>query len=297
METKRNDFGVDGFEFVRMDAIVAERLSPSPRTYDIYGFCSMSIMSEIFHHGDIEPFTLNGKGYMKQEDLDKLQKDDVAPQNNLTSEQKLVLALQMAEALAELHGYKNSLIIHDDIQLSQFLLNEDKSIVKINDFNRAEFPLWSDTEHQYCTYKNGRGHGNVSDRLFVSFCLVLCVCVCMCVYVEATNQTTKIYASPLMNYENTYFSHQLKKWRAPEEYMDGPLDEKIDIWSFGCNMYSLLTGLNPFYHYKKDKDMQVRPSLLQNRLCYLFFFSSKNLSYLHDKKFTERNQKRENSLY
>ena len=32
------------------------------------------------------------------------------------------------------------------------------------------------------------------------------------------------------------------KWRAPEEYLDRPLDEKIDIWSLGNNMYSLLTG-------------------------------------------------------
>ena len=128
----------------------------------------MSIMSEFFHHGDIEPYTLSGSGYMKQEDLDKLQKDDVAPQNNLTPEQKLVVSLQMAEALAELHGYKNSLIIHDDIQLSQFLLNEDKTVIKINDFNRAEFPLWSETEQEYCTYKNGRGHGNVSLRNDIS---------------------------------------------------------------------------------------------------------------------------------
>ena len=26
------------------------------------------------------------------------------------------------------------------------------------------------------------------------------------------------------------------QWRAPEEYRDDPLDEKIDIWSLGNNM-------------------------------------------------------------
>jgi serine/threonine protein kinase len=36
-------------------------------------------------------------------------------------------------------------------------------------------------------------------------------------------------------------------YRAPEEYFDKPLDEKIDIYSFGNNIYTLLTGLWPFY--------------------------------------------------
>jgi serine/threonine protein kinase len=29
--------------------------------------------------------------------------------------------------------------------------------------------------------------------------------------------------------------------------MDKPLNEKIDVWSLGMNMYALLTGVNPFY--------------------------------------------------
>jgi serine/threonine protein kinase len=29
--------------------------------------------------------------------------------------------------------------------------------------------------------------------------------------------------------------------------MDKPLNEKIDVWSLGMNMYALLTGINPFY--------------------------------------------------
>ena len=37
------------------------------------------------------------------------------------------------------------------------------------------------------------------------------------------------------------------QWRAPEEYKDDPLNEKIDVWSLGNNLYTLLTGLSPFY--------------------------------------------------
>jgi serine/threonine protein kinase len=40
--------------------------------------------------------------------------------------------------------------------------------------------------------------------------------------------------------------------RAPEEYLDGPLSEKIDVWSLGSIMFVLLTGLVPFYYLNED---------------------------------------------
>jgi serine/threonine protein kinase len=86
------------------------------------------------------------------------------------------------------------IIVHDDIQLSQFLITKEGTL-KLNDFNRAETMLYSDEEQVYCRYKNGAGHGN---------------------------------------------------FRAPEEYVDNPLNEKIDVWSFGNIVYALLTGLWPF---------------------------------------------------
>lgn len=45
-------------------------------------------------------------------------------------------------------------------------------------------------------------------------------------------------------------------WRAPQEYRDDPLDEKIDVWSFGYNMYALLTGLYPFYDLLHTSEVQ-----------------------------------------
>lgn len=48
----------------------------------------------------------------------------------------------------------------------------------------------------------------------------------------------------------------LLQWRAPQEYKDEPLDEKIDIWSLGNNIYSLLTGLSPFYLISDTKKIQ-----------------------------------------
>jgi hypothetical protein len=156
-----SDAEMDNFEYIRMDAIVAEITSASPRTFDIYGFCALSILSEYFHHGDMEDRVVQGDddGYMKPGELHD--KDELKPQNNLTAAQKLVVALDMAEAIAVLHGNENGMIIHDDIQLSQYLFNADKSMIKINDFNRAEFPLFDEKSGEYCRYENGHGHGNV----------------------------------------------------------------------------------------------------------------------------------------
>jgi hypothetical protein len=153
------DYDFKKYEFVRMDAIVAERLSFSPRTYNIYGFCGIGIMSEYFYHGDIENDVTGGeRGDMKSEDLQD--EAGLKPQNNLTGIEKLVLSLEMAEAIAELHGYTNGLIVHDDIQLSQFLFNQNRTRLILNDFNRAEFPLFDEKADDYCRYKNGRGGGN-----------------------------------------------------------------------------------------------------------------------------------------
>lgn len=146
------------FEFIRMDAMVAELTTSSPLTFDIYGFCANSILSEFFPHGDVEQLIVPGEGYMKTEDLHD--EEELKPQNHLTGKQKLVLALSMAEALAVLHGYKDGLIVHDDVQLSQYLFNADKTVLKLNDFNRAEFLLFDEENQKYCLYKNGQGHGN-----------------------------------------------------------------------------------------------------------------------------------------
>lgn len=147
----------DNFEFVRMDAMVAERLSSNPRTFDIYGFCGLGIMSEFFYHGDIERFAISGDGHADQ----GYDRDELEPQNNLKAKEKLVLSLEMAEGIAVLHGYGGGIIVHDDIQLSQYLLNKKKTMLKINDFNRAEFMLYDETAQRYCPYRNGKGNGNV----------------------------------------------------------------------------------------------------------------------------------------
>ena len=137
-----------------MDAIIAERLTASPRIYDIYAFCGLGIMSEFFPHGDMEKVAVPEEDAVPEKPYD--------PKNNLTPMEKLEVAKQMAEAMADLHGYNGGVMVHQDIQLSQFLWTADKSRIKLNDFNRAEFMLWDESIQEYCTYSEGRGMGSVS---------------------------------------------------------------------------------------------------------------------------------------
>lgn len=203
-----NDFASGDYEFVRMDAMVAERLTWSPRIYDIYAFCGLSILSEFFPHGDINGEAIIGSGYPPSKKKRKGEKpDELRPYNNLSSEQKLVMSLQMAEAIADLHGDRDGVIVHQDIQLGQFLKNEDESLIKLNDFNRAEFMLWDNKAKDYCKYGEGEGNGN---------------------------------------------------WRSPEEYFDRDLDQQVDVFSLGNNMYSLLTGLWVFYEGDENVAKRVK---------------------------------------
>jgi hypothetical protein len=51
--------------------------------------------------------------------------------------------------------------------LGQFLKNEDETLIKLNDFNRAEFMLWDEKAKDYCKYGEGTGNGNVSFGMVV----------------------------------------------------------------------------------------------------------------------------------
>ena len=51
------------YEYVRMDALIAERLTTSPRIYDIYTMCGLGIISEFFPHGDMEDLAIPGKHF------------------------------------------------------------------------------------------------------------------------------------------------------------------------------------------------------------------------------------------
>lgn len=203
------DFGVAAkfdyadVEFNRMDSIVAERLSMfKDLIVDIYGFCALSHIGEFMPNGEFEGKAVkNGRHEVTLND-----KDHLDPQNNFKPSEKLRYALEMAEAVLLLHSWPDGVMVHDDIQMTQFLFTPDGHL-KLNDFNRAEIMLWNEEDNEYCRYRNHPGHGD---------------------------------------------------WRAPEEYHDYPLNEKIDTFSLGNNMYATLTGVYPYYDVLEMKAVKEK---------------------------------------
>lgn len=226
------------YEYVRMDAIVAERLTGSPRIYDIYGMCGLGILSEFFPHGDME--------HIAMPEFDDEVKKGYDPKNKFTPIEKLVVSKQMAEALADLHGNKGGVIVHQDVQLSQFLWNADKTMVKLNDFNRAEFMFFDEHENEYCGYWEGRGQGSVR-----WFRCMLVFHVCRLLFISTWRLVFQ--------------------WRSAEEYFDKALTELVDVFSLGNNYFGVLTGIEPFHkeHMELDDEEEEEAVVRRHRAALL----------------------------
>jgi hypothetical protein len=188
------------YEFMRMDAIISEIFSSNPKIVDIFGFCGLGMLTQGFTDGDAEQLAIAENNHTKHrhrhkhdghQDHDDTTDDGEQQANNnrLTPTQKLVLALEMAEAIAELHAYPGGVIVHDDIHLGQFLVvandnarssrNENDSPeyhLKMHDFNRAEIMLWNEADQEYCRYRNNPGNGVVR-----RCCLCLLPATTLCV--------------------------------------------------------------------------------------------------------------------
>jgi hypothetical protein len=96
-----------------------------------------------------------GTGRVTQEELDAL--DNVYPRNNYTVEQKLDMSIEMAEALADMHGYEGGVALHGDTHPEQWLLSKDGRLI-LNDFNNAEILDYHEPSESYCkTYRDYGG--------------------------------------------------------------------------------------------------------------------------------------------
>lgn len=129
-------------------------LHGSPVSGRIYGHCGLSFYVEkgIELYEDIVPTRKHYRtGRIPQSELDELQKDDVAPLNKLTNEEKLNIAIAMAESLANIHGFPSGPVVNDDISLYQWLRSEDGRVI-LNDYNMAEFQEWNAKKKSWCKY-------------------------------------------------------------------------------------------------------------------------------------------------
>ena len=154
----RHPFNDEQFEEVQLEAIIMERMTKSPRIMGIYGHCAYSTMAEVVPI-EFEERAVPGEGYESQKSVEKRNTDGIRPYNNFTSTQKLVFALEMAESLADLHGFEDGVIVHDDVQLCQWL-HTPNGRLKLGDFNRATIMQWDTIKGEYCKFNNGEAFAN-----------------------------------------------------------------------------------------------------------------------------------------
>ena len=103
-----HDFNAGIFQSTLRDALVMERLTSSPRIVNIYGHCGATVWVEAIPY-EVEEYIVPGDGYIKaNQTLNASQ--ELKPQNRYTPTQKLQMALDMSESLADLHGYKGGVM-------------------------------------------------------------------------------------------------------------------------------------------------------------------------------------------
>ena len=188
---------------------VLELLSSSPRAIDIYSHCAMSSVVE-FAPTNMDEYILPTSGYPPKMFVRRGDKGHAAEaprslNDYISAEEKLEIALEMAKAIAVMHGFKDGVIANADVQIGQFFRGSD-GVIKIVDYNRAEPLLYDRKDGRYCPWTNGYpGEGTL---------------------------------------------------RAPEENIDAPLTEQVDVFSLGNVFFALLTGTH-VWHGHRDFDKRI----------------------------------------
>lgn len=147
------DFNYRNLMDVQREALVMDRLATSDHIVTGLGHCGASLLVEAVPF-EVEEYVVPGTGYHESGLINE-------PRNSFEPREKLQMALEMAESLAELHGYMGGVMVHGDVQLSQWLRTRDGR-VKLGDFNSARSLEWNEQEQRYCDYSTGTVFGNVS---------------------------------------------------------------------------------------------------------------------------------------
>jgi serine/threonine protein kinase len=141
-------------EQIRTEALLLEKFSSSPHFTNIFGYCDTSLFVEVANDfsKQVVPFHPTHqavRGRLSRTKLEQLQQQQDTQRNdksmfslnNFTVEQKLDFAIQMAEALAELHGF-DSVIIHNDFDVDNLMITEAGRLVMNDLVSNIEFVVW-----------------------------------------------------------------------------------------------------------------------------------------------------------
>eukprot|EP00978_Attheya_sp_CCMP212_P048547 scaffold539665_cov59-Attheya_sp.AAC.1 len=113
-------------EVLRYDSMVMEQRTASPHIINIYGMTAASQLLELAPGGEIT-------------------RDIV---RKLSPKKKLEYAIDIAQAVADLHGSDNTLV-HGDMWIGQLLFSADGKL-KLCDFNQGFFQRWNKVQNISC---------------------------------------------------------------------------------------------------------------------------------------------------
>jgi len=108
-----------------METNIMSATTKSSHIMNVYGHCGNSVLNEF--GGE------NAEDFVKEHTLNSLQ--------------KLKFAMEAAESVADLH---EALYVHKDLRPTNFLIVQDGTTLKLNDFNRGNYLKWNVTDGSPC---------------------------------------------------------------------------------------------------------------------------------------------------
>jgi len=230
-----NDFRDSEYEIVRIDALVSEKMSFSNRIVDIYGFCGITTISEFMSGGDLDSLVSS----IEPDNRGQIQ--SLWELRNITKYPKAfnfaVTELRERNERLEEEG-EAKVVILDDLDYvdpKTHLSAETKLDIALT---------MAESVAMLHSYADGViVHGD----LFFSQFLVTG---------SGTIKLNDFNMAQIMFWserDQKYCRYgNVAPWesgRPPEELMKKPIDEKVDVYSLGLMMYTVLTGLEPLYKY------------------------------------------------
>ena len=250
------------FQRHRRDALVMERLSSSHHLVPIYGYCANTVLTQAISHTLDEVIYAREyettkkwnprNGYESKPSLESWMGKDENGELLATRETELGrihLALGVFRGLVDLHEGDGKTdtewlpVIHADLQAKQYLVDSNTGKVYLNDFNRCRFIAKKDN--------NQSAAGATSNGTLLA----------------ASNVTNGTATShPIQTTCPVYIPTAPGYSRSPEEYNNGALTEKLDVYSAGNILYGIITGKKPWNgergsHIRKGIAVGKRPEI------------------------------------
>lgn len=219
----------------QLESLVQQHVGTTYATA-IYGHCAFTVVSEaavqiaetvILPTGGDNKSTRNSF----QREPGRISRDAIAAMlssnttqllhfNNLTATQKLDMALQISESIAMLHGATSGPVVSQDVSLNQWLRRTADGTILLNDFDQVVVLRRNMTSLSLLRAASADGAGDNENSNYCKY-------------------TTSFTGS----------------MHAPEQLRGETLDESADVWKVCGIIFTILTGLHPYYSAPTKRDM------------------------------------------